>query len=153
VWDRQKEAEDSYAYAQGVHRAHPCYYHFNRVLNAERSVFERVQSVQRAQHALCVCCKGSDLAEFCCKQIATMQYWGLDPAMQEALQEQSRNAWLERYFSSIYTTGITYPRPIPPAPAPPLDINSGRWPLRVILPADGADDAMEKECIVDFARL
>jgi hypothetical protein len=85
AWDRQKEAEDDYAYAQEEYMIHPCYFHFNRVLNAERSMLERAESVRRAQNALCVSCKGNDLREFCLKQLATIECWGLDPAMEEAL--------------------------------------------------------------------
>jgi hypothetical protein len=154
AWDRQKEAEDNYAYAQDLQRACPCPYHFTCVLEAEYSVLKRARSVRRAQDALCVCCKGSDLEEFCCKQIAIFESWGQDPAMYETLQEQSCDAWTERYFSEIYSTGITYPRPTPRAPAPPLGVNSGRVRFPAILPAAGADDAMmEQECVMEFGAL
>jgi hypothetical protein len=129
---------------------HPCYFHFDRVLNAERSMLERAESVRRAQHALCVSFNGSDLKEFCRKQLATIECWGLDSALEEDLREQSYYAWTDRYFSGMHTTGSTYPPPVPVAPAPPLDINSGRLRFPAILPAADADDAMGKECVVEF---
>jgi hypothetical protein len=158
AWDRQQEAEDNYAYAQEVQKACPCPYYATHVLEAEYTVLKRAHSVRRAQDALCVCCKGSDLEEFCCKQIAVFESWGTDPAMYELLQEQSRDAWTERYFGGvycgIYLAGITYPRPTPRAPPPPLGINSGRVRFPDILPAADVDDAMmEKECVVKFGAL
>jgi hypothetical protein len=153
AWDRQKEAENKYAYAQAEYMIHPCYFHFNCVLNAERSMLERAESVRRAEHALCVSCKGNDLREFCRKQLATIECWGLDSAMEEILREQSYYAWTDRYFSGMHTTGITYPRPVPLAPAPPLDINSGRLRFPAMLPAAGVDEAKGKECVVEFGVL
>jgi hypothetical protein len=79
AWDRQQEAEDNYAYAQEVQKACPCPYYATHVLEAEYTVLKRAHSVRRAQDALCVCCKGSDLEEFCCKQIAVFESWGPIP--------------------------------------------------------------------------
>jgi hypothetical protein len=138
---------------QEEYRIHPCYFHFNHVLNAERMMLERAKSVRRAEHALCVSCKGSDLREFCRKQLATIECCGLNSAMEEDLREQSYDAWTDTYFSGMHTTGITYPRPVPLAPAPPLDLHNGRLRLPAILPAAGADDPMGKECVVEFGVL